>query len=248
MSARAVRRFLRLGTGVPGGRGFLGAQSNHIRGAPSFPPPVFFLGTGPARPDSPHPATAVCEVAAAPAERVVAGCAFSAASTRRHSTWHDCGLDAIKNLPRTAVPALRPQTEEPHFLARGDGRARHEGRSPLAKLASKRKMELAAGETAPRRGERRASSTARGFAGAAAPRALKGAHPAAVSRATRKTGMARTEAASGRGSRRGFHRLARREADNAAPTRSRSTGGGVWASRRDSRRDGTNRPAARCRG
>ena len=229
--ARTLRRFFELRPSGRGGRGFSG-EPRASGGHRLFPSPVFFVALclagaparSPAREWALHPATAVCEVAAAPAERVVAGCASSAASVRRHGT----------SLPRWQGAEI--------WRASTGARDMALVRAP-ARLAGKRKMEPTDGQTSLRRRETRASSTARAFAGAAAPRGTRGsipagAHPAAVSRATRKTGMARIEAASGRGASRGFHRQAWRGADNAAPTRSRSARGGACAIRRGSRRDG----------
>ena len=141
MSARILRRFFELRPGGRGGRGFSGELL--ISGSRwLFPRPCFFAALclagaparSPAREWALHPATAVCEVAAAPAERVVAGCNSSAANTQRHST----------GLPRwQGAEIWRASTG-----ARDMALVR-----ALAGSASKRKMGPAAGKTAPRRGE-----------------------------------------------------------------------------------------------
>ena len=154
MSARILRRFFGLAAGAASGRCFSRRATNSHRDCAVVSAARVSVGTGPARPDPLHPATADSEVAAAPAERVVAGCASSAASTRRRN---------MSLLRRQAAEIWGAATVAPDMaLVRA-----------LARLASKRKMEPTEGQTSPRRGERRASSTARAFAAAAAPRSTR---------------------------------------------------------------------------
>lgn len=180
MSARVLRGFFELGTGVPGGRGFSSARRD-IWLAPGFCPPVFFAALclagaparSPAREWALHPATAVCEVAAAPAERVAAGCAFSAAGMRRHST--------SRTLPGWQGAEV--------WRASTGARDMALVRAPAAS-AGKRKTGRTVGKTTPRRGENAAGARPVRCAETTDPAARGGQAPAGAKRGPSRRGRA----------------------------------------------------------
>ena len=180
MSARVLRSFFELAAGAAGGRGFSSARRN-IWLAPGFCPPVFFAALclagaparSPAREWALHPATADCEVAAAPAERVAAGCAFSAAGMRRHST--------SRTLPGWQGAEV--------WRASTGARDMALVRAPAAS-AGKRKTGRTVGKTTPRRGENAAGARPVRCAETTDPAARGGQAPAGAKRGPSRRGRA----------------------------------------------------------